>query len=81
MGSQTGQTLAPVDTVLKETGFELTDVGQAIVFLHDISDSKEFDAVWRGVFSDHRQSRVTVEASALTAEILVEVQWIAQPVP
>lgn len=75
--SQTRQTLARVRTVLKEAGAELTDVVQATVFLKDIGDFKEFDTAWREVFGDHRPTRATVEASALTPEILVEIQCIA----
>lgn len=78
-GSQTRQTLAQLDAVLKEAGFELTDVVQPTVFLHDISDAKEFDAAWRRVLGDHRATQATFDASAITAEILVEVQRIAQP--
>lgn len=77
-GSQTRQTLARV-AVLKEAGFELTGVVQPTVFLHDISDAKEFDAAWRRVLGDHRATQATFDASAITAEILVEVQRIAQP--
>ncbi len=77
VASQTRRTIARMQTVLKEAGCELTDIVQATVFLHDISDFKEFDTAWREVFGDHRPTRATVEASALTPEILVEVQCIA----
>ena len=77
VASQTRQTLARVETVLKEAGAELTDLVQATVFLKDIGTFKEFDAAWREVMGDHRPTRATVEASALTPEILVEIQGIA----
>lgn len=77
VASQTKQTLARVETVLKEAGAELTDLVQATVFLKDIGDFKEFDAAWREVMGDHKPTRATVQASALTPEILVEVQAIA----
>lgn len=75
--SQTRQTLARVEIVLKEAGAQLTDLVQATVFLKDIADFKEFDAAWREVMGDHRPTRATVEASALTPEILVEIQGVA----
>lgn len=75
--SQTRQTLARVEIVLKEAGAQLTDLVQATVFLKDIADFKEFDAAWREVMGDHRPTRATVQASALTPEILVEIQGVA----
>lgn len=77
VASQTRQTLARVETVLKEAGAELSDLVQATVFLKDITTFKEFDAAWREVMGDHRPTRATVEASALTPEILVEIQGVA----
>lgn len=77
VASQTRQTLARVQAVLKEAGAELPDVVQATVFLKDIGDFKDFDAAWREVFGDHRPTRATVEASALTPDILVEIQCVA----
>ena len=77
VASQTRQTLARIEAVLKEAGATLTDLVQATVFLKDIGDFKEFDAAWREVMGDHRPTRATVEASALTPEILVEVQCVA----
>jgi 2-iminobutanoate/2-iminopropanoate deaminase len=77
VASQTRKTLERVEVVLNEAGAQLTDVVQATVFLHDIGDFKEFDTAWREVFGNHRPTRATVEASALTPEILVEVQCMA----
>ena len=77
VGSQTRRTLARVETVLQEAGAELSDLVQATVFLKDIATFKEFDAAWREVMGDHRPTRATVEASALSPEILVEIQCVA----
>ena len=71
---QTKAVLASVERLLKEAGSDKSKVLQAIVWLADMADFGEMNAVWdQWVDSPNTPARATGEAKLATAEYRVEI--------
>ena len=82
IAAQTRQTIANVESVLREAGLGLQDVVSTTVYLTDFADYAEFDRVWQECFGAHKPARATVKAELVLPALLVEVQAIAaHPAP
>ena len=67
-----------VQTILRAAGSDLQHVLRCGVFLTDMSEFKEMNAVYARMFGDHRPARTTIQAAALPAPGLrVEIDCIA----
>lgn len=76
--SQTAQCLRNVEAILQAAGTDLQHVLRCGVFLTDMNEFKEMNAVYERVFGAHRPARTTVEVSKLPREGLkVEIDCIA----
>jgi 2-iminobutanoate/2-iminopropanoate deaminase len=76
--SQTEQCLRNVVAILNAAGSDLQYVLRCGVFLTDMNDFEEMNAVYARMFGDHRPARTTVAVSALpTAGLRVEIDCIA----
>jgi 2-iminobutanoate/2-iminopropanoate deaminase len=75
IGPQTEQTLANLKRVLEAGGATLADVVSVTVWLQDIADWGEFDAVYRRTFQEPFPARAVVGAQ-LTG-VLVEIACVA----
>ncbi len=76
--SQTEQCLRNVQTILKAAGSDLQHVLRCGVFLVDMAEFPEMNAVYARMFGDHRPARTTVQVSALPGPGLrVEIDCIA----
>ena len=76
--AQTEQCLKNVRTILQAGGSDLQYVLRCGVFLLDMGEFKEMNAVYERVFGEHRPARTTIQAAALPGDGLrVEIDCIA----
>jgi 2-iminobutanoate/2-iminopropanoate deaminase len=76
--TQTEQCLRNVEAILEAAGTDLNHVLRCGVFLLDMKEFQEMNAVYSRVFGDHRPARTTIQAAALPGEGLrVEIDCIA----
>jgi 2-iminobutanoate/2-iminopropanoate deaminase len=76
--AQTEAVLRNVETILKAAGSDLQHVLRCGVFLIDMKEFANMNAVYSRVFGTHRPARTTVQAAALPGDGLrVEIDCIA----
>lgn len=79
-GSAAEQTTAVfrnIRAVLAAQGLTLNDVVKTTVYLTNMGDFREMNAVYGSEFGDHRPARTTVEVSRLPKDAIVEIEVIA----
>jgi 2-iminobutanoate/2-iminopropanoate deaminase len=75
---QTEQCLRNVEAILRAAGSDLQHVLRCGVFLLDISEFAQMNAVYSRMFGSHRPARTTIQAAGLPGEGLrVEIDCIA----
>jgi len=78
IGSQTASVLDKIEALLQEVGTSRADILSATIYLADISDFAEMNAVWDRWFAPGTApTRTCVEAKLARAEIGVEITTIA----
>jgi 2-iminobutanoate/2-iminopropanoate deaminase len=76
--TQTEQCLRNVEAILHAAGSDLQHVLRCGVFLLDMAEFPEMNAVYERVFGEHRPARTTIQAAGLPGEGLrVEIDCIA----
>jgi 2-iminobutanoate/2-iminopropanoate deaminase len=76
--TQTEQCLKNVAAILEAAGSSLAHVIRCGVFLVDMEDFAQMNAVYARMFGDHRPARTTVQVSALpSAGLRVEIDAVA----
>jgi 2-iminobutanoate/2-iminopropanoate deaminase len=76
--AQTEQCLKNVQAILEAGGSGLQHVLRCGVFLIDMSEFQQMNAVYMRMFGDHRPARTTIQAAALPGEGLrVEIDAVA----
>jgi 2-iminobutanoate/2-iminopropanoate deaminase len=76
--AQTEQCLKNVQAILEAAGSSLQHVLRCGVFLIDMGEFQQMNAVYARVFGDHRPARTTIQAAGLPGEGLrVEIDCIA----
>jgi len=74
---QAAQALANVDAILKEAGFERSNVVKTVVFLKNMSDFGVVNELYADFFGNHKPARSCVEVSCLPKNGLVEIEVVA----
>ena len=75
---QTAQCLKNVQAILEAGGSSLQHVLRCGVFLLDMREFQNMNAVYLRMFGDHRPARTTIQAAGLPGEgLLVEIDAIA----
>jgi 2-iminobutanoate/2-iminopropanoate deaminase len=78
VATQTAQCLANVEAILKAAGSSLQCVLRCGVFLADMAEFAQMNAVYEKSFGGHRPARTTIQAAALPGQGLrVEIDAIA----
>ncbi len=76
--AQTEQCLKNVQAILEAAGTSLKHVLRCGVFLIDMNDFQQMNAVYARMFGEHRPARTTIQAAGLPGEGLrVEIDCIA----
>jgi 2-iminobutanoate/2-iminopropanoate deaminase len=74
---QTKQVLMNLTEVLREAKSELSKVIKTTVYLKDMNDFSDMNAVYEGVFGDHKPARTTIQVARLPKDALVEIECVA----
>jgi len=74
---QTEQVLKNIQAVLESSGYTLNNVVQSQVFLTDLNNYKEMNAVYATYFDSEPPARAAVEVSRLPLDALIEILVIA----
>lgn len=74
---QTTRVLRNLAAVLEAAGSDLRHVVKTTVFLTDLSDFPEMNAVYAEAFAGHTPARATVQVAALPRGAKVEVECVA----
>jgi 2-iminobutanoate/2-iminopropanoate deaminase len=78
VASQTEQVFRNIQAILSAAGTDLSHVLRCGVFLVDMRDFAEMNAVYARVFGDHRPARTTVQVASLpNVGLRVEIDAIA----
>jgi 2-iminobutanoate/2-iminopropanoate deaminase len=78
VATQTAQCLANVEAILTAAGSSLQCVLRCGVFLADMAEFPQMNAIYAQVFGEHRPARTTIQAAALPGKGLrVEIDAIA----
>ena len=74
---QTEQALENVRAVLAEAGADMSDVLKVTVYLDDIDDFEDMNAIYETFFDDEPPARSAVEVGALPKGVGVEIEAVA----
>lgn len=76
--AQARQALANLRAVLAAAGCGFPDVVKATVYVTDLADFPQLNALYGAAMGDHRPARSTVQAAALPKGALVEIDFVAR---
>jgi 2-iminobutanoate/2-iminopropanoate deaminase len=77
IAEQTTQVLENLTAVLRANGMQLSDIVKTTVFLTDLADFQEMNAVYASFFGEAKPARSTVQVAALPKDARVEIEAIA----
>ena len=78
VAAQTHRVMKSLAAVLHEAGSSLDKVVKTTVYLADMAEFTEMNAVYAEHFGDHRPARATVQAAGLPKAVDVEIDVIAR---
>jgi 2-iminobutanoate/2-iminopropanoate deaminase len=76
--AQARQTLKNLREVLASAGCTFANVVKATVFVADLADFPQLNALYAEAMGDHRPARSTVQVAALPKNALVEIDLVAR---
>jgi 2-iminobutanoate/2-iminopropanoate deaminase len=74
---QTERVLANMEAVLRAAGSDLSKVLKTTVFLSNLEEFPQMNAIFARAFGDHRPARSTVQVARLPLDARVEIECIA----
>lgn len=74
---QTEQVLKNIAAILKEAGYDFSDIIKTTIFLKDINDFPKMNKIYERFFNQPYPVRSTVEVSNLPKGALVEIEAVA----
>ncbi|MGL1901479.1 MAG: RidA family protein [Fibrobacterales bacterium] len=74
---QTRQALNNLEAILEEAGMSLSNVAKTTVFMQNLEEFAQMNAVYEEAFGESKPARATVEVSRLPADALIEIECIA----
>jgi 2-iminobutanoate/2-iminopropanoate deaminase len=77
IAEQTHQVFRNLKAVLAEAGAGLEDVVKATVFIQDMNQFAELNAIYASYFGEHKPARSTVQVARLPKDALVEIELVA----
>ena len=76
--AQARQTLKNLKAVLASVGCTFANVVKATVFVADLADFPQLNALYAEAMGDHRPARSTVQVAGLPKNALVEIDLVAR---
>lgn len=77
---QTHQVFRNLEAVLSQAGSSFGQVIKATVFIKDMNQFAQVNAIYASYFGEHKPARSTVEVARLPKDVLVEIELIATTV-
>ncbi len=77
IATQTHQVFKNLYYILEAAGAHLNDVVKTTIYLSDMDDFAEVNAIYSRYFGTHRPARSTVEVSRLPKDVRIEIDCIA----
>lgn len=77
VAGQTRQVMANIGAVLGDLGLGYEDIVKTTIFLADIGDYPEVNEVYRSYFVEPFPARSAIQAGALPAGFLIEIEVVA----
>lgn len=74
---QTTNAIAAVEKVIKESGFQMSDIVSVTVYMTDLNDVEEMNKVYKKLMSDPKPARATVQVAGLIGGAKIEISAIA----
>jgi 2-iminobutanoate/2-iminopropanoate deaminase len=74
---QTTNAIAAVETVVKEAGFQMTDIVSVTVYVTDLNDVEGMNEVYKKLMPDPKPARATVQVAGLIGGAKIEISAIA----
>ncbi len=74
---QTKESLTHILAIIQEAGFEKSDIVKCTVYMKDLTMFQPMNETYQSFFGDHKPARVTIQASRLPKDALIEIDAIA----
>jgi 2-iminobutanoate/2-iminopropanoate deaminase len=73
---QANQVLVNLKAVLAAAGANFNQVVKATVFLKDMNNFADFNAVYEKFFTEHKPARSTIEVARLPKDSMIEIELV-----
>jgi 2-iminobutanoate/2-iminopropanoate deaminase len=74
---QTTNAIATIESVVKEAGFQMTDIVSVTVYVTDLKDVEGMNEVYKKLLPDPKPARATVQVAGLIGGAKIEISAIA----
>jgi 2-iminobutanoate/2-iminopropanoate deaminase len=74
---QTTNTIAAIEKIVKEAGFQMTDITSVTVYITDLNDVPKMNEVYKKLMPDPKPARATVQVAGLIGGAKIEISAIA----
>ena len=74
---QTKNAIGAVEKVVKEAGFQMTDIVSVTVYITDLNDVPKMNDVYKKLMPDPKPARATVQVAGLISGARIEISAIA----
>ncbi len=74
---QTTNAIAAVRKVVKDAGFQMTDIVSVTVYVTDLNDVEKMNEVYKQLMPDPKPARATVQVAGLIGGAKIEISAIA----
>ena len=75
--AETKAALANIEKIVKAAGFDLKDIVSVTVYLADVREFSDMNAVYRGFLPDPKPARASTQVGALVNNARIEISAIA----
>jgi 2-iminobutanoate/2-iminopropanoate deaminase len=74
---QTEKAIAAIEKVVKEAGFQMTDIVSVTVYVTDLNDVEKMNQAYKRLIPDPKPARATVQVAGLIGGAKIEISAIA----
>jgi 2-iminobutanoate/2-iminopropanoate deaminase len=75
--AQTTNAIASIERIVKQAGFQMTDIVSVTVYITDLSDVPKMNDVYKKLMPDPKPARATVQVAGLIGGAKIEISAIA----
>jgi 2-iminobutanoate/2-iminopropanoate deaminase len=74
---QTANTIAAIEKIVKQAGFQMPDLVSVTVYITDLNDVPKMNEVYKKLMPDPKPARATVQVAGLIGGAKIEISAIA----